>query len=29
MDIPEVGRFSMLKDPQDAAFAVIKLVMPA
>jgi predicted enzyme related to lactoylglutathione lyase len=29
MDIPEVGRFSMLKDPQGAAFAVIKLVMPA
>ena len=25
MDIPEVGRFSMLTDPQGAAFAVIKL----
>ena len=28
-DIPEVGRFAMLTDPQGAGFAVIKLVMPA
>ncbi len=26
MDIPEVGRFAVLEDPQGAAFAVIKLV---
>jgi predicted enzyme related to lactoylglutathione lyase len=25
MDIPEVGRFAVLKDPQGAAFGVIKL----
>ncbi len=25
-DIPEVGRFSILRDPQDALFAVIKLL---
>lgn len=29
-DIPEIGRFAMLKDPQGAGFAVIKLnPMPA
>ncbi|HVE66168.1 MAG TPA: VOC family protein [Thermoanaerobaculia bacterium] len=28
-DIPEVGRFAMLTDPQGAGFAVIKLEMPA
>jgi uncharacterized protein len=27
MDIPTVGRFSILLDPQGAAFAVIKLAM--
>jgi predicted enzyme related to lactoylglutathione lyase len=27
-DIPEVGRFAMLTDPQGAGFAVIKLTMP-
>jgi predicted enzyme related to lactoylglutathione lyase len=27
-DIPEVGRFAMLTDPQGAGFAVIKLKMP-
>jgi predicted enzyme related to lactoylglutathione lyase len=30
MDVPEVGRFSILRDPQGAGFAVIKLEpMPA
>jgi predicted enzyme related to lactoylglutathione lyase len=29
LDVPEVGRLAMLKDPQGAAFAVIKLVMPS
>jgi predicted enzyme related to lactoylglutathione lyase len=28
-DIPEVGRFAMLTDPQGAGFSVIKLTMPA
>jgi predicted enzyme related to lactoylglutathione lyase len=29
MDIPGIGRFSILLDPQGAAFAVIKLAMQA
>jgi predicted enzyme related to lactoylglutathione lyase len=27
-DIPTIGRFAILTDPQGAAFAVIKLEMP-
>lgn len=29
MDIPKVGRFSVLRDPQGATFAIIKLTAPA
>ena len=28
MDIPGIGRFAMLQDPQGGAFAVIKLTNP-
>jgi predicted enzyme related to lactoylglutathione lyase len=28
MDIPDTGRFSVLQDPQGAAFAVIRLLKP-
>ena len=28
-DLPEIGRFSVLMDPQGAAFSVIELVKPA
>ena len=28
MDIPGTGRFSILQDPQGAAFAIIKLANP-
>jgi len=27
-DIPEIGRFSVLMDPQGASFAIIKLLNP-
>lgn len=28
MDIPDIGRFAILQDPQGAAFAIIKITMP-
>ena len=28
MDIPNVGRFAVIQDPQGAAFAIIKLTGP-
>jgi hypothetical protein len=28
-DIPNIGRFAILNDPQGAGFAVIRLEMPA
>ena len=27
-DIPDIGRFAMLEDPQGAHFAVVRLTMP-